>query len=161
MFLSLVYQNVNKISFLPEPLYYYMVNETSAMASTNAADIEKAENAMIQVKKVYNKNNCKKELIEVLDCMAFLHFGISLMFRLSYTEKKDFKELFKNNKEFLNYNFSGYKKSRYLKIFYVLKHKSSNLKIAVMKKIYSFGMFGVFLKLYRFMIDKLKIDIKW
>lgn len=161
MFLALVYQNVNKITFLPEPLYYYIVNSTSAMASTNARDIEKTEKAMIKVKEIYSKNKCKKELMEILDCMAFLHFGISLMFRLSYTENKNFKKLFKNNKEFLNNNFNGYKKSKYLKIVYVLKRKSSNLKITIMKKIYSIGMFGIFLKVYRFMIDKLKIDIKW
>ena len=161
MFLALVYQNVSKISFLSEPLYYYMVNEASAIASTNASDIEKSERAMTQVKEIYSKNNCKKELIETLDCMAFLHFGISLMFRLSYTEKKNFKELFKKNKEFLNNNFNGYKKSKYLKIFYVLKNKSSNFKISIMKKIFLFGMYGIFLKVYRFMIDKLKIDIKW
>ena len=48
----------------------------------------------------------------------------------------------------------------YLKLSYCMKHKS-NTKVAIMRKIYKSGLFRIFLALYNFMINKLKIDIKW
>ena len=61
---------------------------------------------------------------------------------------------------YLDKNFSTWKKSRYLKLTYCIKHKS-NIKIAIMRKVYKSGLFRMFMKIYNFMINKLKIDIKW
>ena len=92
--------------------------------------------------------------------MAFLHFGISFTFRLSY-DKKNFKETYKIVKEYMNKEFPNWKKCKYLNIWYNITHNCSNIKIAIMKKIYRLGLYKCFLSLYRFIIDKLKIDIKW
>ena len=43
----------------------------------------------------------------------------------------------------------------------MIKHGFGNLKILIMKNIYKLHMFRIFLKIYNFMISKLKIDIKW
>ena len=59
----------------------------------------------------------------------------SLMFRLS-SDKKNFKGILKENREYLNKEFPLWRKSKYTNIFYVLKKKSANLKLAIMKKIY-------------------------
>ena len=161
MFLMLIYQNIEKIVFLPEALYYYIVREGTAISSSNEKDIEDVKKAMLELKNIYINNNYNNIFLEVLDCVFFLHFGISLMFRLSYTEKKRFKKLLKDSKYFLNNNFKLYRNSKFLNLNYILRKKSSNIKVAIMRKIYTLNLFTLFLDFYKFMINTLKIDIKW
>ena len=135
-----------------------MVRQDSIMSTIKKEQLDSTLNAMLDVKKIYKEK--KPELLGVLDAMAFLHFGISLTYRLSY-DKKNFKDTYKKIKDYLNKEFLSWKKNKYLKILYSVSHKCSNIKIALMKKVYILGMYKTFLVLYRFIIDKLKIDIKW
>lgn len=160
MFLSLAYLNAKKIVFIKDPLYYYMVRQDSIISQIKKEQIESTEKAMIEVKKIYQNDKEGKKLIEIIDDMAFLHFGLSLMFRVS-SDKENFKQILKKNREYLDKEFPAWRKSKYLNLSYVLKHKSANLKLAVMKKIYVWHLYGIFLKLYKFIINVLKIDIKW
>ena len=57
MFLLLAYLNVNKISFIKDPIYYYMVRSDSIISQIKKEQIESTENAMINVKKIYEKND--------------------------------------------------------------------------------------------------------
>lgn len=158
MFLCLVYLQAKTISFISDSLYYYMVRQDSIMGTIKKEQIESTKNAMIEVRNIYSKK--KPELLKVLNAIAFLHFGISLTFRLSY-DKENFKQTYKIVKDFLNKEFPDWKKCNYLNLFYNITHKNSNLKVAIMKKVYVLGCYKAFLSIYRFMIDKLKVDIKW
>lgn len=161
MFFLLISLNAKKIAFIPDYLYYYMIRSDSIMTNIKKEQIESTQNAMIDIKNIYLKSENGKELIELIDCMAFLHFGISLMFRISYDKNCNFEEELKLNKEFLDKNFSTWRKSKYLNLSYSITHGFSNIKVCIMKKIYILNLFTLFLKFYRFMIEKLKIDIKW
>lgn len=160
MFLLLVYLNTKKITFIKDPLYYYMVRQDSIMGQIKKEQIESTQKAMIAIKEIYSQDECGKKLLEIIDTMAFLHFGISLMFRMSY-DKKNFKNVLKENRKYLDQNFSLWRKSKYLNLGYSMTHHFANFKIAIMKKIYVLHMYRAFLAVYRFIIDKLKIDIKW
>ncbi len=160
MFLCLAYLNVKKISFIEDSLYYYMVRSDSIVATIKKEQVVSTENAFLDVKKIYEEDENGKKLLPVLDAMAFLHFGLSLMFRVSADKTSSFKDELKKNKEFLDSNFPTWSTSEYLKISYCKKHKS-NMKVAIMRKVYKSGLFGIFMKMYNFMINKLKIDIKW
>lgn len=160
MFLLMAYLNTKKISFISNSLYYYMVRSDSIMATIKKEQLESTEKAMLDVKNIYENEESGKKLLPVLDVMAFLHFGISLMFRISADKTSNFKEELKKNREYLDTNFSSWRKSEYLKLSYCMKHKS-NSKVAIMRKVYKSGLFRIFLSLYNFMINKLKIDIKW
>ena len=161
MFLLLVWLRTNKITFISDSLYYYMIRQDSIMTQIKKEQIESTQNAMLEVKSIYENNENGKKLLPVLDAMAFLHFGISLMSRIYMDKNCNFKEELKMNKEFLNNNFSSWKNCKYLKISYCIKNKFSNIKLAIMKKIYILNLYTLFLKVYTFMINKLKIDIKW
>ena len=161
MFFLLICLNAKKIAFIPDCLYYYMIRSDSIMTNIKKEQIESTQNAMVDIKNIYSKSDNGKKLIPVIDALAFLHFGISLMFRISYDKNCNFKQELKLNKEYLNKNFSAWRKSKYLNISYSLGHKLSNIKVAIMKKIYVLNLYSLFLRLYRFMIDKMKIDIKW
>ena len=160
MFLCLAYLNTNKISFIKDSLYYYMVRSDSIVATIKKEQVVSTENAFLDVKKLYEAEESGRKLLPVLDAMAFLHFGLSLMFRVSADKTSNFKEELKKNREFLDNNFPTWRNTKYLKIFYCLKHKS-NMKVAIMRKVYKSGMFRAFISVYNFMINKLKIDIKW
>lgn len=160
MFLLMTYLNTKKISFISNCLYYYMVRADSIMATIKKEQLESTQKAMLDVKEIYKNEENGKKLLPVLDAMAFLHFGISLMFRISADKTSNFKEELKKNREYLDTNFTSWRDSEYLKMSYCMKHKS-NVKVAIMKKVYKSEMFRTFLSLYNFMINKLKIDIKW
>ena len=160
MFLLLAYLNTKTISFINDPLYYYMVRQDSIMGQIKKEQIESTEKAMVDVKNIYKEDEQGKKLLEVIDDMAFLHFGISLMFRVS-SDKANFKTILKENKEYLNKEFPLWKKSKYLNISYIIKNKSKNLKLGIMKKVYIMHLYKFFLKIYKFILNTLKIDIKW
>ena len=160
MFLLLAYLNTKTISFIDNPLYYYMVRSDSIMSQIKKEQIESTENAMIEIKNIYQNDENGKNRIEVIDSMAFLHFGISLMFRMS-SDKKNFKSVLKQNRKYLDENFSLWRKNKYLKIGYCISHKSKNFKVAVMKKAYLLHMYRAFLTVYKFILRVFKIDIKW
>jgi len=161
MFLLLVWLRTKKIAFIKDSLYYYMVRQDSIITTIKKEQIESTQNAMLEVKDIYTKNENGKKLLPLLDAMAFLHFGISLMFRLSADKTCDFKKELKLNKEYLDNNFKGWRKCKYLNIIYSISHKFANIKVAIMKKVYVLHMYRAFLKVYTFMIEKLKVDIKW
>ncbi len=161
MFLLLIYLNTKKITFIKDPLYYYMVRSDSIMGQIKKEQIESTQNAMIEIKKIYSKDENGKNLIEIIDTMAFLHFGISLMFRISYDKNSNFKQNLKENREYLDKEFPLWRKSKYLNIIYSMKHKFSNFKVAIVKKLYVLHLYRAFLVFYKFIINTLKIDIKW
>lgn len=160
MFLLLVYLNTNTIEFINDPLYYYMVRQDSIMGQIKKEQIESTENAMLEIKKIYSKDKKGKKLIEVIDTMAFLHFGVSLMFRMS-DDKKNFKQVLKDNRKYLDSNFPLWRKSKYLNLSYTISHKFANFKLAVVKKIYVMHLYRAFLAVYKFILRTFKIDIKW
>lgn len=160
MFLLLAYLNTKTISFINDPLYYYMVRNDSIMAQIKKEQIESTEKAMVQIKKIYSEDENGKDKLEVIDSMAFLHFGISLMFRMS-SDKKNFKQVLKDNRKYLDKEFSTWRTTKYLKLGYCISHKSKNKKVAIMKKVYLLHLYRAFLAVYKFVLNTLKIDIKW
>lgn len=161
VFLARVYLKTEKISFVDDYLYNYMVREGSAMNTLKDNDIYLVQSAMLQIKGEYLKSQSNQEKIEILSSMAFLHLGVSLMLLVSNDNKHNFRKEYKNNLKYLNNNFSKWKHTKYLGILYCLKHKSSNLKLAIVKKVYVFHMFSIFISIYKFITKTLKIDIKW
>jgi len=161
MFLAMVYLNVKKISFVDEILYNYMVIQGSAMNTLKEEEISRIQNAMLEVKEKYDEENASKEKKEILADMAFLHFGISLMLKASENYSKKFKEIYVSNLKYLDKNFEEWRHSKYLNLIYCIKKNNSNLKVAIVKKIYIIHCFRLFISLYKFIIKTLKIDIKW
>lgn len=161
MFLSLVYLHTEKISFVEDYLYNYMVIQGSAMNTLKDNDIESIKSAMLEVKAEYNSNNASKEMHEVLASIAFLHLGISLMLSVYKNGKVKFSAEYKSILNYLNINFPMWRKSKYTTIIYNLTHKKYNLKVAIVRKVYVLHLFKAFLGFYDFITKTLKIDIKW
>ena len=161
MFLLLIYINANKITFIPDSLVYYMVRTDSIINTIRKEQVESTYLAMTEVRRVYENSDRRVTMLPVLDSMAFLHLGISLMFRLSNDKECNLKEAIKTNNKFLDDWFPTWRYSKFIKLSYMFKHGFNNLKIWIVKMCYKFHLFRAFLKVYNFMITKLKIDIKW
>ncbi len=159
MLLLLIYINAKKVVFISDSLVYYMIRSDSIINTIKKEQIESTYLAMREVRNVYIKNN--RNLLPVLDAVAFLHLGISLMFRLSYDPNCNLKKAIDNNTKFLDKYFPTWRKSEYIKLSYMRKNGFDNMKLYIVRWFYRLHLFRVFLFLYRFMIDKLKIDIKW
>ena len=159
MFLQLIYINANKIVFIPDSLVFYMVRKDSIINTVKKDAIKPTYESMKEVRNLYY--NERPELIDYIDSCAFLHLGVSLMYRMSEDKTLDFKSALKENKIFLNTNFPRWKKSKYIKLSYVITHKGANFKLWIVKIFYNLGLFRLFISVYKFMIKKFGVDIKW
>lgn len=160
MFLLLTYLKADKITFINDILYYYLIHQNSVITTVKEHKIRTAEKAMIELKNIFEKSSRGKELKEVLAAVTFLHFGISLISKVEINENTSLNKELKINRQYLDKNFPEWKTTKYLKLSYCIKHHT-NLKVAIMKKIYRMHLLIPFIKLYNFMIKNLKIDIKW
>lgn len=152
-----IYSKVNKIAIISDILYYYQVRKNSNVTDIPKKKLDTVYDNLIRIRRdFYEKTN----RLEFFDTYAFLHLGVSIVYRL-YVAKKDFKLLFNNNYNILCNKFPLWKNSRYLKINYVLKNKKRNLKLFICKIFYKIHLFRLFIATYSFAINTLKIDIKW
>ena len=159
MFLQLIYINAKKITYISDSLIYYMVRKDSIINTVKKELIPSTYNAMKEIRDLYKKE--KPELLEYADANAFLHLGISLMYRVSADKDVNFKQVLKENTSFLDENFPKWRNNKYIKLSYIITHKGLNFKLWVVRQFYRFHIFNLFLTVYKFMINKLKIDIKW
>ncbi|MEG2250430.1 MAG: glycosyltransferase family 2 protein [Bacilli bacterium] len=151
---------IKKISFVPDSLYYYMMHNDSQIFNIKDHDLKVFEENFLEVKRIYKETASARKLLNYLDLMAFIHFGISIMYRVSYNSQ-NIKKDSKNILLFLNTNFPNWKKSPFLKFGYSLKKGFKHFAMYGVNIVYKWNMPLLFIKPYRFMIDKLKIDIKF
>lgn len=83
------------------------------------------------------------------------------MYRASYDKTIDIKKMVKETIKYLDDNFGTWRKSPYLTLRYSIKKGFKHIGLWGISKLYKWNMAMVYIKLYKFMIDVLKIDIKW
>ena len=141
------YINTSKISFVDIPLYNYYVNRNSLMKSITNSHLEELKNTFLFLRK--NVNNSNKNLLPLLDFMAVIHLGFSINQRL-YESSKNNRRTIKELCKFIKNNFPLWK-----------KYKTSNLKLLIIKIVFRLNMVYLFIKVYVFSMNKLKINVKW
>ena len=159
MFLQLIYINSKKITFIEDCLVYYMVRKDSIINTVKKELIPGVYEAMKEVRNIYEEQNPK--MLDYIDANAFLHLGISFMYRLSEDKKLDFDEALRTNNEFLNKYFPNWNNNKYITKKYVKENNGSNKKLYIVKKFYDLHLFKLFLSTYKFMINHIGVDVKW
>lgn len=160
MFQQLIFINANKITFIPDSLNRYMVRKDSIINTVEPKVIPKTYAAMKEIRDLYAKSK-NQDYLDYIDANAFLHLGISLMYRLSTNKEADFNKLLKENTKFLDQNFPNWRYNQYVTLKYIRENSGSNSKLYLVKKVYDFHLFKPFLTAYKTMINKLGVDIKW
>lgn len=161
LFLLSSYIKIEKIAFVSDILYHYYLRYDSQIHTVNKQDIDNFKKYLLEVKKFYEKENKYEEMKYTVDTMAFIHLGVSVMYRASYDKSINIKELLKETIKYLDENFSNWRKSPYLKFSYSITKGIKHIGLWGISIMYKLKMQMLFIKLYRFAIDKLKIDIKY
>ena len=161
MFLASCYTRIEKIAFIPDVLYHYYLRYDSQIHTVNEQDVNNLKKYLLEVKDLYIKSNKYEEMKYILDTFAFLHLGTSVMYRVSYDKSVDMKKMLKDTIKYLDDNFENWRKSPFLKLGYSLKKGFKHIALWGVSLFYKWGMPMIYIKVYRFLVDKLKIDIKF
>ena len=161
MFLASCYTRMKKIAFVPDVLYHYYLRYDSQIHTVNKQDVNNLKKYLLEVKQLYIKSGKYDEMKYLLDTFAFLHLGTSVMYRVSYDKTVDIKQMLKETIKYLDDNFENWRKSPFLKLGYSLKHGFKHIALWGVSLLYKLGIPNVYIKVYRFLVDKLKIDIKF
>lgn len=159
MFIQLAYLNTNKIVFINDSLNRYMVRSDSIINTINIDKVPSTYAAMKEIRDYYKKE--QPGMMEYVDANAFLHLGVSLMHRLYATKDINFSKELKKNTEFLDKEFPRWRNNKYITLKYVNSNNGTNKKLWIVRQFYKLHLFPFFLFMYSFMINKIKIDIKW
>ncbi|WP_303214204.1 glycosyltransferase [uncultured Enorma sp.] len=149
------------IVFSPKSLINYMVREGSIINTVKSQQVDSIFNAFSTVASYYKEAGVSEIMEEALSSIAFLHLGVSLLFRLSYDSSADLGAYITRCTAFLNQTFPTWKHSSYTGLRYALQEKGAFLKLWIVRLFYKAHLMRPFLAVYRFVIDKLHIDIKW
>ena len=155
----LTYPMVKRVAFTPHALVNYIIRGDSIMTTIDKSKIDSTYKAMLEVKRVYQKT-ANQRLCEFLDAAAFLHLGISLMFRISYDKSASLKEELRRNRNYLDRNFPTWNSDKIISKASTKKYNGAIRKTFLARKIYNSGVMIFALKIYRLMIS-FGIDIKW
>ena len=161
MFLASFYTRMKKIAFVPDVLYHYYLRYDSQIHTVNKQDVNNLKKYLLEVKQLYIKSGKYDEMKYLLDTFAFLHLGTSVMYRVSYDKTVNIKQMLKETIKYLDENFENWRKSPFLKLGYSLKHGFKHIALWGVSLLYKLGIPNVYIKVYRFLVDKLKIDIKF
>lgn len=161
IFLASSYTKINKVAYVPDVLYHYYLRYDSQIHTVNRQDVENFKKYLLELKSLYQKENKYEEMKYVLDLLAFLHLGVSVMYRASYDKQINMKEMMKQTIEYLDSNFPTWRKNPFLTFRYSRKKGVKHIAFWGVSKMYKMKMPMLFIHIYRFIVDKLKIDIKF
>lgn len=161
IFLTSSFTQIEKIAFIPDVLYHYFLRYDSQIHNVNKQDVENFKKYLLDLKQLYINSNKCEDMKYILDMMAFIHLGTSVMYRASYDKTINIKQMLKETIKYLDENFETWRKNPYLKLGYSLRKGFTHVGLWGISLLYKWNMPMVYIALYRFMIDKLKIDIKW
>lgn len=155
----LVFPDARSISFTPKPLVYYIIRNDSIMTTIDKTKIDSTYDSMLEVRQHYIHHDASPKMMQFLDTAAFLHLGLSLMFRISYDATANMNEALRNNIAYLDSNFPKWKNP----IIKNPKKKDGGVikRLRLGQTVYKLHLMKPALSLYRFMISKLGLEVKW
>lgn len=161
MFLMSSYTKIKKIAFIPDVLYHYYLRYDSQIHSINIDDVNNLKKYLLEVKQLYIESGKYEEMKYILDLMAFLHLAVSVMYRASYDKTINIKEETKKTRKYLDENFNSWRKNPFLTFRYSIKKGFKHIGLWGVHLLYKMNLQMIYIRIYRFIIDKLKIDIKF
>ncbi|MVX61064.1 glycosyltransferase [Enterorhabdus mucosicola] len=157
----LVFPHTNRVAFTGNALVHYLVHENSLMTSITAQQITATYEALVAVKEIEKSRGTNQIMMSLMAAEAFLHMGISLMFRVSYDKTANLGTVLRENRAYLDKHFRTWKSSDIISLKHALKYKGANLKVWLARIVYRAHLMRAALGAYRLMIEKTGRDIKW
>jgi hypothetical protein len=160
LFLSKIYPNCRKISFVNEVLYDYFVNSSSVSSLTNVQNLEITKNGYIDTLAFYKANHFEK-WVPFLEALGVVRMGIGETTRVCIGFPKQKRRIIREMKRFFNANFPTWRSNKYLSLKVSLKHGLKGLMVWRCRFLYKINMFGLFVFEYKTFTRLFKKDIKW
>lgn len=157
----LTFPRVKRVAFTPHALVYYIIRGNSIMTTISKEQIDSTYQAMLEVGDSYIRQGASPQLMNFLAAAAFLHLGISLMFRISYDPTANLAQVLKENRAYLDAHFPTWKSGAIISLPHAVKYRGANLKVWLGRIVYRVHLMRAALSAYRFMIEKMGKDIKW
>ena len=157
----LAFPRVRSVAFVGKPLVFYLIRPDSIMTTIDEGKIDSTYRAMAEVREVYERVGARARLGEFLDAAAFLHLGVSLMFRVSYDASANLSEVLVRNTAFLDERFPTWRTSDVISTANAKRYGGVFGKLLWAKRVYLWHLMKPALACYRFAIARLGIDIKW
>lgn len=151
---------IKRISFVKEPLYKYKVRQESGVNTVEYSTYEHMKKLFVEQRKDYSNEKLDTKYIEYISKMAYIHVGVSMLYRMGYIKDINMKSEINKTMKYLNEEFPKWKNISKIKNIKLVPY----VKVASVKFLsilYKLGLANLFIKTYIFFITKLKIDIKW
>ena len=152
---------VKKLTFIPDVLYHYYLRSSSQIHNMNKQDIENLKKYLLVTKENAIKKGIYEEFKYCLDESAFLQLGISWMYMVSYDKSVNMREMMKEVTKYLDENFPTWRKSKFFKVSHCFPKGIKFIAIWGVHLLYRMRIPTIYVWSYRFLVDKLHIDIKW
>lgn len=161
VFHLLVYKRARgRVVFVPQPLVKYVIRQGSIITSVSAGQVDATLAAFKEVKALYDQVTPSDALQSALAGAAFLHLGVSLLFRLLYDPACDIAAYERRCVAFLDEVFPRWRTCSYLSFGYSVRHGGAYLKLWTVRTMYALHLVTPFMRLYKFAVDH-GVDIKW
>ena len=161
IFLASSYSKVEKIAFVPDVLYHYFLRYDSQIHSVNEQDVNNFKKYLLELKDLYVQEGKYENMQDIISFLVFLHLGMSVMYRASYDKSIKMGSMLKDTVRYMDENFKSWRKNKFLRFGYSFRHGVKRIALWGVWWLYKHNMGMVYINIYRFVIDKLKIDIKW
>ncbi len=150
-----------KLAFIPDVLYHYYLRSSSQIHNMNEKDIENLKKYLLVTKEHCKELGKYEECRDNLASMAFLHLAISWAFMLSYDKSVKMTEALKGITEYLNENFPEWKNNKNYKFIHCVKKGLKYICIWGVHLFYKIHLPIVYIWVNRFLLDVIKIEVKW
>lgn len=152
---------VKKLTFIPDVLYHYYLRSSSQIHNMNTKDIENLKKYFLVTKQDAKDLGIAEEFESDLEAMVFLHLAISWTYMVSYDKDADMKAIKKDIIKYMDENFSGWRKNKFFKLSHCLPKGFKFFCIWGVHLLYRMGLPGIYIWTNRFLVDKLRIEVKW
>lgn len=162
LFLIRAYMDgAKKLTFIPDVLYHYYLRSSSQIHSLNLKDVENLKKYLLVIRDYSKQIGKYEEYRDTLSNMAFLHLGISWAFMLSYDKDVKIGKELKNITKYLNENFPEWRNSKLYSIRHCFPKGFKFICIWGVHLFYILHLPIVYIWVNRFLLDVVKMEVKW
>ena len=162
LFLIRAYMDgAKKLTFIPDVLYHYYLRSSSQIHSLNLKDVENLKKYLLVIRDYSKQIGKYEEYKDTLSNMAFLHLGISWAFMLSYDKDVKIGKELKNITKYLNENFPEWRNSKLYSIRHCFPKGFKFICIWGVHLFYKLHLPIVYIWVNRFLLDVVKMEVKW
>ena len=150
-----------RVAFTGTAPYRYVIREGSMINTVTPEQVESVKRALLEVRRDFEADGASEALLQELDATVFLHLGVSMSFRLSCSREVDLSRAVSQTTAYLDEHFPTWSRSPYLERSCVRAHGGALRRLRFARSVYRAGLMPAALAVYRFMIERLHVDIKW